>query len=154
MYHGNRSLLAGLMPLAFALASCGGLRSETGPVLAPVSDRIVPALSLPGAGPPVEVSPDATWVEVTSLAGEGNLRSGAFNLSGAPVRLRTVLDGDIAILALFLVPTGTQQIAGFPDVITTRPGEEETLLAKPAGTYYLDVQSVVGSWSVIVEEEG
>jgi len=155
MHAGTRHLVTALIPLALALAACGAFRSvggvEPGTVRPPAGDPIIPSLSFPAA--PVESNPDATWVAVASLAGEGNRRSEAFNLSGMPVRLRTNLDGDIALLAIFLVPAGTQQVAGFPDVITTRPGEEETLLAKPAGTYVLDVQSLVGSWTITVEEE-
>jgi hypothetical protein len=142
------------------LAACSGAPSTNAADVSAAQAPAVAALAQQQRALPPVVFPetavaadDATWVEVTSVTGEGNLRTDPFELSGAPVRIRSTLDGSIALLALFVVPAGTEQPSGFPDLISTRIGEpDEIVLSKPAGSYQLEIQSFVGSWSIVVEQ--
>lgn len=100
-------------------------------------------------------NPEATWFEVLQISGTENARSPSFNLSGSLVRLRYTLEGDITVLAVYVVPEtpGDERVGGFPDVISAGPSGGEALIVRPAGSYYLNVQSVSGTWTVAVEEE-
>jgi hypothetical protein len=95
------------------------------------------------------------WMQVTTLAGNGPKRGAVFALTGAQARLRYTLQGDsTSVLAVYVVEEGhsVQKDGGSPDVNVDKPGTDETMLANPAGRYYLDVNSANGTWTVIVEE--
>jgi hypothetical protein len=111
-------------------------------------------LAIPVApGEAVPSTPDATWASVAEFSGQEAGRTPTFELSGSPARVRYKIDGDMQFLAVFFVPEGQNQASAFPDLISTNQSEGEATIAKPAGSYYLTVQTINGGWSVAVDEE-
>lgn len=98
-------------------------------------------------------NPEATWAERLRVAGTDNVRSDPFELEGGLIRMRYTLDGNVTLLALSLLADTPEPFAGLPEVIATRVGEAERIIARPAGRYRLAAQSIGGQWSVVIEEE-
>ncbi len=98
-------------------------------------------------------NPDASWVPVGEFNGSEAGQTPAFQLSGNLARVRYQIEGELPFFALFFVPTAQQTASAFPDVITTNQTEGEVTLAKPAGSYYLTVQTIGGNWMVAIDEE-
>jgi hypothetical protein len=124
------------------------------PAIDPAQLRIPPeiaALFPPGEAAPT--NPDATWISVGEFNGQEAGRTPTFELSGNTTRIRYTVDGDLPFFALFFVPANQTQASAFPDVISTNQKEGEATIAKPAGSYYLTVQTIQGGWSVAVDEE-
>jgi hypothetical protein len=111
----------------------------------------IAALFPPGEAPPL--NPDATWVPIGEFNGSEAGRTPTFELSGNPTRVRYTIEGDMPFLALFFVPASQGQASAFPDVISTNQTEGEATISKPAGEYYLTVQTIDGGWTIAVDEE-
>jgi hypothetical protein len=109
--------------------------------------------SLFPSGEAVPANPDANWVPVGEFNGRETGQTPTFELSGNLTRVRYKVDGDIPLLFVFFVPATNSRPSAFPDVISTSQGEGEATIAKPAGSYYLSVQAINGSWMVAVDEE-
>jgi hypothetical protein len=109
--------------------------------------------SLFPAGGTAPANPDATWIPVGEFNGQETGRTPTFELSGNLTRVRYKVEGEMPVLFVFFVPAGQSQPSAFPDVISTSQSEGEATLAKPAGSYYLAVQTIGGSWMVAVDEE-
>jgi hypothetical protein len=97
--------------------------------------------------------PDATWVAVAEFNGQDTGRTPTFELSGNLARVRYKVDAEMPVLFVFFVPADHSQPSAFPDVISASQTEGEATISKPAGSYYLAVQTIGGSWTVAVEEE-
>ena len=124
------------------------------PAIAPVGTFQLPDFLLNQTARVIPTpNPDAEWAERLRLSGTDNVRSEPFELEGGLVRMRYTLDGNVTLLALSLIADGPQPQAGLPEVIATRVGEAERIIARPAGPYRLAAQSIGGQWSVVIEEE-
>ncbi|MDH4140413.1 MAG: hypothetical protein OEV43_07565 [Coriobacteriia bacterium] len=95
------------------------------------------------------------WVKVAELSGNANKRSAPFELTGAPARLKYTVKGDMVVCAVYLLPEGTDLMTegGFPEVMLSEAGSDQTFLSKGAGRYFIDVQAANCQWSVVIEEE-
>jgi hypothetical protein len=116
--------------------------------------RLPPEIaSLFPSGEAAPANPDATWVAVGEFKGEDTGRTPTFELNGNLTRVRYKIEGEMPVLFVFFVPAAQTQASAFPDVISASQTEGEATLTKPAGSYYLTVQAIGGSWSVAVDEE-
>lgn len=97
----------------------------------------------------------AGWAKVAELSGNANKRSAVFELTGAPARMKYDIKGDMVVCAVYVMPEGKnlQTEGGFPEVMVSEPGADETYLTKDAGKYYIEVQAANCDWSVVIEEE-
>ena len=99
-------------------------------------------------------NPLGTWRPVFQQSGLENAQTSTFELTGSLVRVRYSLTGEVSVLAVYVLPDApTPPAFGFPDVITAGAGGGENFLPRAAGTYYLSVQSVGGTWTIEIEEE-
>ncbi len=97
--------------------------------------------------------PNANWVPVGEFTGTETAQTTTFQLNGNLARVRYQVESDLPFLALFFVPATQTQAGAFPDVVAANQTEGEVMVSKPAGSYYLTVQSLGGTWSVAVDEE-
>ena len=96
-----------------------------------------------------------TWIQVASLEGTGRKKGPLFELTGGEAKLIYTVQGDqFAGMAIYVVSEGESidEQGGSPDVNHQGSGSDETRIVKPAGRYYLDVNSANATWSVRVEE--
>jgi hypothetical protein len=97
---------------------------------------------------------EKVWAEVVTLSSNGDKRSSSFTLTGADARLRYTVKGEMVIVGIYVMEKGTslQEQGGFPEVMLSEAGSDETYLQKSAGEYYLDVSAANCSWTVTIEE--
>ncbi len=103
--------------------------------------------------PDREPDPNATWVPVGEFNGSEAGQTTTFELKGSLARVRYQVESELPFLAVFFVPAAQGQASIFPDILATGETEGEVTVSKPAGSYYLTVQTISGTWSVAVEEE-
>jgi hypothetical protein len=96
------------------------------------------------------------WTEVFTVKGSGLKKTASFTLSGAKARVKyKYTTGDMGIFSFYVVPEGEDimKTGGIPDVMIQQSETSETYITKDAGTYYLNINSSGGSWTITVEEE-
>jgi hypothetical protein len=96
------------------------------------------------------------WTEVFTVKGSGLKKTASFTLSGAKARVKYKYStGDMGIFSFYVVPEGEDimKTGGIPDVMIQQSEASETYITKDAGTYYLNINSSGGSWTITVEEE-
>ncbi len=96
-----------------------------------------------------------TWTPIFSLNGSGSKKSAVFQLTGAPARAKyKFVAGDFGLFSYYIVPAGddVMRTGGIPEVMTQQSEESESSIHKPAGAYYLNMNSSGGNWSVVIEE--
>lgn len=101
------------------------------------------------------------WVQVVRLTGSGDARSPNFSLSGRAARLRyearrqgPVLGQQLVFAPFLLRPGERLQDGGKQAVVTcSSPCADVATLARPAGTYFVEVIAGNADWALIVEEE-
>jgi hypothetical protein len=99
-------------------------------------------------------NPLSSWQPVFQASGTENAQTSTFELSGNLARVRYSLTGEVSVLAVYVMPSTPAPAAfAFPDVITAGAGDGETLLSRPAGSYYLSIQAVGSGWTIRIEEE-
>lgn len=96
------------------------------------------------------------WVELMTFSGSGDKKSNEFYYSGGKARLRYDFQGDeYGLCAIYVVKEGTDIMldGGFPEVMLENSEKGESNLSHlKKGSYYLNVTSANGKWSVTVEE--
>lgn len=96
------------------------------------------------------------WVELITFSGSGEKKSAEFNYSGGKARLRYDFQSDeYGTCAIYVVREGTDIMSegGFPEVMLENSENGESNLSHlKKGSYYLNVMSANGKWSVTVEE--
>jgi hypothetical protein len=95
------------------------------------------------------------WVDVIALTANASRQSETFRLQGGQQRLSyTVTGGDWTICTIYVVEEGRDLTVdgGFPEVMVQGPSEDETLLRKRRGDYYLSVDVANGTCVVAIEE--
>jgi hypothetical protein len=97
--------------------------------------------------------PNASWVPVGEFNGSEAGQTPPFELNGNLTRVRYQIDSELPFLTVFFVSATQQTASPFPDVIATNQTEGEVTVSKPAGSYYLTVQTIGGTWNVAVDEE-
>lgn len=101
-------------------------------------------------------SPSKEWVELITLSGSGNKKSAEFDYSGGKARLRYNFQANnMGVFAVYVVKEGTDIMTegGFPEVMLDAGEQGESNLSHlRKGTYYLNVTSANGKWTVTVEE--
>ena len=96
-----------------------------------------------------------TWTQVFSLKGSGSKKSAVFQLTGAPARAKYKFTaGDFGLFSYYIVPEGqdVMRTGGIPEVMTQQSEESESSIHKPAGSYYLNMNSSGGTWTIVIEE--
>lgn len=101
---------------------------------------------------PTKPETEKTWTQVATLSGDNTKRGDVFTLSGNKARLIYTVAGDYPSLYVYIVKEGKslEQSGGFPEV-TGAEKDGETMIVKPAGNYYFEVNGN-GSWTVTLEE--
>jgi len=98
-----------------------------------------------------------SWQTVVELNGTANKRSDTFQLEGGKTKMTYNFDGgDMIVGSIYVVKEGKslEKDGGFPEVMISKPGSDETFLTKSKGTYYLDVTGAnTSGWTVKIEEE-
>lgn len=96
------------------------------------------------------------WTAVFKVKGSGLKKTASFTLSGAKARVKYKYStGIMGIFSFYVVPEGEDimKTGGIPDVIIQQSEASETYITKEAGTYYLNINSSGGSWTITVEEQ-
>jgi len=104
---------------------------------------------------PTQPAKPKEWVQVVTFSGDAKKRSAPFTLSGADARLKYTQTGSqYATAYVYIVKQGEslEQQGGFPEISIEGNKTDETRLAKSAGSYYFDVNSVGANWTVSIEE--
>lgn len=72
----------------------------------------------------------------------------------AQTRMYSCNGGDFTLCAIYVVDEGSslEKDGGFPEVMASEPGSDETALVKDAGKYYLDVSAANSQWTVTIEQ--
>lgn len=96
------------------------------------------------------------WVPVISFSGDSAKRTESFKLTGADAKLKySQTSGEYGgTTYVYIVKKGDslQQSGGFPEVMIDKDKTDETMLTKPAGEYYFDINSTNANWTVTIEE--
>jgi hypothetical protein len=106
------------------------------------------------SGSSSEPGPANGWTRVSSLSGSGEQMGPVFELTGAEARLRYSLQGSGSNLAIWIVPEGrTPGDEGVVhEVAADGSTQQEVLIQKAPGHYYLFVKSTSGTWSAEIVE--
>lgn len=141
-------ILIGVLVLVGVVSGIGGMGDNT-------ASQNVKTRTDEVAAEPTKKEPEVakTWQKVAELSGSNSKRGDVFTLTGAKARLTYTLSGDYTpTLNVYIVDEGDslEESGGFPEVFAAK-SNGDTLLAKKAGNYYLDVTST-GVWSVTIEE--
>lgn len=112
---------------------------------------LTPTTNPPTTEPPTTTPPAPEWVEVATLSGSSEKQGDTFVLEGGKARLRYEFEAGQfgGFFAVYIVEEGDslEESGGFPEVTCTQSCTDETLLRKPAGSYYLDVTEAASGTS-------
>jgi len=112
----------------------------------------------PGGG---AASKPSQWILVASLSGDADKTGGVFSLQGGEQRLEYDIAstgvteyGDMAMAGIYVMDAGTDlnTDGGFPEVAPDGGGADSTMMYRPAGDYYIAVNSANCNWAVNVYE--
>jgi len=106
-------------------------------------------------------SEPSQWILVASLSGDADKTGGVFSLQGGEQRLEYDIAstgvteyGDMAMAGIYVMDAGTDlnTDGGFPEVAPDGGGADSTMMYRPAGDYYIAVNSANCNWAVNVYE--
>lgn len=101
-------------------------------------------------------APSKEWVELITFSGIGEKKSNEFTYSGGKARMRYNFQcNGYGACAIYVVEEGidSMSVGGFPEVMLNNSENGESNLSHlKKGSYYLNVISANGKWSVTVEE--
>jgi len=112
----------------------------------------------PEPTPAPEPQPEPKWVEIIDFtARDASKQSETFTLLGGKQKLSYVVSGDEqseGMCAIYVMDEGKDLMTdgGFPVIMQDGNKSGETLMRKPAGDYYLDLQVGWGSCAVEILE--
>ncbi|WP_298032086.1 hypothetical protein [uncultured Alistipes sp.] len=99
---------------------------------------------------------EKNWVELISVSGSGDKKSVEFEYSGGKAKLHYNFQADDSgAFAVYVVKEGSDVMTegGFPEVMLDGAEEGDSNLSHlQKGTYYLNVMSANGKWTISVEE--
>lgn len=100
---------------------------------------------------PIIISQD-TWGEVGSWNGTGRKNTETFTVTSDEWKIRWDAKSDGPMTISIAVYDAAGKLVGVA-ASSRKPGKEETYMRKPAGRYYLEINSVNADWTVTVEHK-
>jgi hypothetical protein len=95
------------------------------------------------------------WEEVFSVKTTADKQTQGFNLEGGQQKIiYKTTGGEVAACFIYVFEEGRslEQDGGFPVVMIDGTQEDETMMRKSAGEYYLDIKTVNGSCELELQE--